>query len=81
MGLSDGFKQKYSSSSSKSEGLFLFSWLFLLDVLYLSRRINMMTKATKSRVTTTPMRIPSTGVNSSGTGLSAKRKILLSKKC
>ena len=42
--------------------------------LYFSRRINMITKATSSSVTTTPMRIPKTGVNSSGTGDSEKEK-------
>ena len=34
----------------------------------------MITKATKSKVTTTPMRIPKTGVNSNGTGDSEKGK-------
>ena len=49
--------------------------LFLVEVfLYFNRRINMITKATKSKVTTTPMRIPKTGVNSNGTGDSEKGK-------
>ena len=49
--------------------------LFLLAAtldLYLIRRTRMMTSAMKKRVSTTPIRIPSTGVNSSGTGLSAE---------
>ena len=51
-------------------------YLFLLAAtldLYLSRSTRMMTSAMTKRVSTTPMRMPNTGVNSSGTGLSVIR--------
>lgn len=52
----------------------LFRRLAALVLLwYLSRRMRMTTNATNISVSTTPTKMPNTGVNSSGTGLSAKR--------
>lgn len=82
-----GLRQKYSSSSGSAaslgrleppppfevvETLLICCCWWLFEVLYFSLKMSIITKATSIKVTTTPTRIPRTGVNSSGTGLSAK---------